>query len=195
MNFETCYLQASKIVQSYRDECPINFDPKNVYATATVLAVAAIASSLAGAGVSAYGAIAQGQASADAAKYNAAVAANNETAATQQAQFDAQQIRDKNKRELASQRAAFGANGIDPDSGTAIDVRSDSAQQGEMQALMAIYTGKTSATAYNASGRLDRMSAANATAAGGIAAGGSLLGGVSSAATLATNPNFSWNKN
>ena len=155
-------------------------------ATTTILAVLAVAAAAA-AGTGAY---MSAQAQSDAAKYNAVVANNSATAATQQAQFDAQQIRDRNRRVLAQQKTAFAANGIDPTSGSATDVRADSAQQGEMQALMAIYTGRTSATASEAQARLDRLQSSNAQTAGYIGVASSLLQGGTNAGMIYANPNF-----
>lgn len=161
-----------------------------MYATATTLMILAAMSVVSGA-VSAYGAYSSSQAQADSAKYNAAVARNNAGAAAQQAQFDAQQIRDKNKRILAQQRNAYGANGFTIDSGSAADVASDSALQGELQALMSIYTGKTSATAAEAQAKLFNMNAQHAETAGYIGVAGSLLGGATNAGAFMANPAFS----
>ena len=71
-----------------------------------------------------------------------------------------------------------------------MDVSADSALQGEMQALMAIYTGRSSATAFEAQSRLDRMNAANAQQQGYIGVASSIVGGASNAGMIAANPNF-----
>lgn len=131
--------------------------------------------------VSAVGAKQTASAQEDAAKYNADVEKNNAETAAQQGQFDAQQIRDRNKRTLAAQRAAFSASGLD-ESGSVLDVRDDSAAQGEMDALVAIYTGQTSANASMARARLDNMQGAAARRSGNIGAASSLLGGATSGA-------------
>lgn len=183
--FEHCVRQAEQITARYREDCPANYDPKSWYVSTTLIVLAIVS-----AAVSAYGSYASSEAQKDAANYNAAVARNNADSASQQAQFDASMIRDKNRRILAQQRSAFAANGIVADSGSAADVSADSAQQGEMQALMAIYTGKTSSNAYEAQARLDRMNANSAQAAGIIGVGSSVLGGATNVGMIYGNPNF-----
>ena len=59
-----------------------------------------------------------------------------------------------------------------------------------MQALMAIYTGKTSANAYEAQAKLSNMQADSAQTAGYIGVTSSILGGASSAGMISANPNF-----
>jgi hypothetical protein len=187
--FEDCLKRAEAMTKSYRLEYdPLGEYPQNWYVSTTLIVMALVS-----AAVSAAGTYVSSQAQSDANKYNAAIAKNNATSAAQQGEFDAQQIRDKNRRTIAQQRNAFAANGIVPDSGSAADVSADSKQQGEMQALMAIYTGRTSATAYDAQARLDSMQAGNAQTAGYIGMGTTILGGVSSAAAAdagSRNPTF-----
>lgn len=187
--FNQCLKQAEAMTESYRLEYdPLREFPQNWYVSTTLIVMAIVS-----AAISATSAITSAQSQSDAAKYNAAVASNNATAAAQQGEFDAQQIRDKNRRTLAQQRNSFAANGIAPDSGSASDVSADSAQQGEMQALMAIYTGRSSANAYDAQARLQQSNAGNAMTAGYIGAGASILGGISGAANAdasSKNPTF-----
>jgi hypothetical protein len=145
---------------------------------------------------SAVGQKAQADSQNAAARYNTAVNKNNAETAAQQTQFDAEQIRDRNKRVLGAQRAAYSASGVDPDSATAIDVRNDSAQQGEMDALIAIYTGQTSANANIARARLNELEGKNAQSAGRWGVATSLLGGATQAAgyaSKASNPKFGSN--
>jgi hypothetical protein len=140
--------------------------------------------------VSVYGAVASGEAAKDAADYNAAVERNNALAATQQAEFDAQQIRDKNRRLVAAQRSAFAASGIDPNSGSPLSVYQDTAVSGELEALVAIYTGKTSANAATARATLSKMRGESAQTAGYIGGFSSLLSGASRMTEIANNPSF-----
>lgn len=154
--------------------------------TSTVIAALAVVS----AAVGAYSAYSSAEAQSDASKYSAAVARNNAMVAQQQAEFDAQQIRDKNRRLVSAQRAAFAASGVDPNSGTPQDVMNDSSIQGEMEALAAIYTGRTSANAHTAQARLDDSRAGYAQSAGMVGVGSSLLTGASGVVGAYTNPNF-----
>lgn len=127
-----------------------------------------------------------------AANYNALLNKQNAETAAQQASFDADQIREKNKRVLGAQRAAYSASGIDPDSATAIDVHDDSAAQGELDALVAIYTGRTSSSAYASRSQLNLMESRSANKAGKINVTTSLLGGATSVGYMYArqNPEF-----
>lgn len=148
-----------------------------------IFAVLAAASAAAGAAGVKY----QHDAAKNAANYNAEVNKVNARTAAEQGLWDAEQTRSKNKKILDAQRATYSASGIDPDSGTALDVRADSAQAGEMDALIQIYTGQSSANASEARSRLNQMEAKASSRAGTIGAGASLLGG---AASIAGNPRF-----
>lgn len=147
---------------------------------ALVLAVVAAA-------VSAAGMKMQYNAAEKSAKYNAKVNEQNAKTATEQSLYDAEQIRAKNKRVLGAQRAAYAASGVDPDSATSLDVAADTAQQGEMDALTAIYTGQMAATGHQSRARLNRMEAMQNRQTGNIAVAGSLL---TSASNYAANPSF-----
>lgn len=191
--YESCLRQAAEMTQRYRLVLDPYQDNPQCWYVSTTVAVIGIVLSLIGTGVSAYGAQVSADAQSDAAKYNAAVNRNNAASAAQQGAFDAQQIRDRNRRLLAQQRNAFAANGIVPDSGSAADVSADSAQQGEMQALMAIYTGRSSANSFEARARLNSLEAANAQTAGQIGVASTIIGGFGNAATIGNNnsPSFS----
>jgi hypothetical protein len=173
-DFKQCLIQAKKIVDDHK--LSSGCDPQAGYLTATAIGLA-----IASAAIGAYTSYQSGQAQKDAAKYNAKVATNNADAAVQQAQFDAQQIRSKNKRILAAQKAIYSGSGIDLASGSSGDVAYDSSIEGEMDALKAIYTGQTNARSFAASAALDKSRASNAETIGNYGAAGSILGGASSA--------------
>jgi hypothetical protein len=164
------------------------------WATATVLAVAAIAASAAGAGAAAYGQYQQGKAQESAAKFNAAVQQNNALASKQQAQYEADRIRKRNLHLRGAQNAAIAKSGIDV-SGSASDVIYDSAMQGEMDALAALYTGKVRSNAEASGAMLSRLSGENARTSSYYSMAGSILGGASGAASsgygYANNPRLS----
>ena len=150
------------------------------WATATVLTVVAITASLAAAGVSANAAIQQGKAQEKAAKFNAAVERNNALAAQDQAQFEAAKLRRRNAFLRGAQSAAIGKSGVDL-SGSAVDVMNDSAVQGELDALAALYTGKVRANSAQSSAQLFDAQGENARTSSYYSAAGSILGGVSGA--------------
>jgi hypothetical protein len=176
------------IVKHYREQAPENYDPQAVIATATLI-IAAIVTAVVSAGVGAYSAYAQGQAQADAAKYNKAVAKNNALAATQQAQYEADRIRDRNRRIVGQSRADFAKAGVDI-SGSASDVLTDSATQGEMDVAAAIYTGRISATQQHSAAQLFGFQSRTAEQAGYTGAAAQGLSGLSSALSIGANPRF-----
>jgi hypothetical protein len=122
-------------------------------------------------------------------EYNADINKKNAEAANQQGMFDAEQTRIRNKRLLSAQQAAYSASGVDPNAGSATDVKQDSTIEGEMDALVALYTGKSSANAFNNRSGLNQMQAGYARTSGNIGAASSLLGGAGQAYG-ALNPKF-----
>ena len=105
-------------------------------------AAASIAASVAAAGISAISAEKQGEMQANAADYQAAVARNNQILANQSAQqaiaqggVDAGQAQQKAAQQLSLVRAKEAASGVTLDSGSALDVQSDTAKSGALDAL------------------------------------------------------------
>ena len=144
---------------------------------ATAIEVVAVVAALASAGTGAYAAQASAQAQQQSAKFNAAVANNNATAAAQQAAYEADRIKSRNRVILAQGRANFLKSGVDV-SGSASDVLMDSAIQGELDKQAAIYTGRVTSGSNLAQAMLDRMRGNYARTAGDIGTAGSILGGI-----------------
>jgi hypothetical protein len=158
-------------------------------AVTTTLLVSALALSAASAGIGAYSSIQQGKAQEDAAKFNAAVARNNAIASQEQAQFDADRIRNKNRKVLGLQRAALAANGVEL-TGSAADLMFDSSVQSELEVAAAIYQGKVSAGAQNAQASLYERQGKDARTGSYWSATGTILGGASQGISLYSNPNL-----
>lgn len=158
-------------------------------ATATVLALGAIAASLAGTGVAVAGQIKAGKQAEAAGKATAAAESANAQAAQDAAALEAQQIRRTNRLRLGSQRAAAAKSGVlIEDFEGVID---DSAIQGELEALSAIYSGATQASYYRSRGSIAKLEGKNAKSASRLQAGATLLGGLGSVAGTAANiPTF-----
>jgi hypothetical protein len=144
--------------------------------------------------VGAVGAIQQASAQQDAAKYQAAVARNNQITANQNAQYAAQagaveaQARDRRNAAIqGSLLAGQGASGIDIDSTSSKEVRDSQEQLGRLdtQTIMAralLQSRSYTADAANqgAEAELQTQRASNAGTAGTIGAFSSLLGGATS---------------
>jgi hypothetical protein len=149
---------------------------------------------IAGAGLSAIGTIAGGLSTAAEARYQSQVAANNATIANQNAAYSAAAGSEqaaassrKNAAALGRIKAAQGANQIDVNTGSAVDVQKSERETGmldtlttENNALLQAYGYRSQATSYTAQSGLESAEAAQAPIGAGIAAAGGLLGNASS---------------
>lgn len=141
----------------------------------------------------------QAAAQARSAEYGAAVARNNQILAAQyaQAEKDKGQVLEDVKRQETAQRisgirAAGGASGLDVNSGTSLDLQSDTARLGEFDALTIRDNAARAAYGYQVKGvdyaneaTLDMMRASDAKAAGTLAAWSSVIGTASKYASRA----------
>lgn len=119
--------------------------------TAAGLGVAAVGLGLIGTGISVYGTIQQGKAAKAQANFDAAqqeeqsaVAQYNAKSAMDDAEREADQLRDVRVRNLASQQTAVASSGLTI-SGSAIDVMRDTSIQSEKEVRMAKWRGATEA--------------------------------------------------
>jgi len=161
---------------------------------ATLGSIASVGASVVGAaGVAtkAYGQEVQAQSQSQAAAYNAAVMQNNATIATQNATLVGQEgaantaiQQQKTRAEVGSTLASQAANGIDINSGSAVDVRSTAAETGQLNAISIrsnaarqAYGYQTQATSDTAQSKLEQQQSGFAQQAGNINATGTLLSG------------------
>ena len=136
----------------------------------------AAAAAVVGAAVAAYGTYESGQQASKAAKYNAKVADQQAELATRagaQAEADS---RERSRRLMATQRAALGTSGVTTE-GTPLLTLLDTAQQAEMDALRARYSGEVRSQGFASEAVLLRSRAGQARTAGAIGAGATLLTG------------------
>lgn len=156
---------------------------------AAALPAIAVALTAVGAGVGTYAAVQQGNA-AKAAGRNQQEAANaSAKAANDAAALEAGQIRRKNLLRLGAQRASAAKSGILIDD-SAGDVITDSAIQGELEALSAVYSGAATSSAHQRRGALARYEGNQAASAAYIGAGSTVIGGLGSSVNSyrAANP-------
>jgi hypothetical protein len=161
-------------------------------ATSTLATITVIASALAvvSSGVAAYSSYYQGQQAKKQADFQAGVAENNAKASRQQAVFDADRLRERNRRLAGSQRTAIAKSG-GTFSGSAADVVNDSEIQGELDILTTLYKGNLRSGAYQNDATASRMAGKSARTQGYISAGGSLLGGAGDALSIySRHPKF-----
>lgn len=155
------------------------------------LSTVASVASIAGTGISALGALSTGQANAAAANYSAQVAANNATTASQNAAYATQAGEQaattqslKGRAEAQHLKGEIAANGIDVNSGSAVDLEAGQLEKQQLDtetvrqnAALTAYGYRTTATSDIAQSQLDKAQAGFAQQAGLIGAGGSLLSG------------------
>lgn len=165
---------------------------------ATTLAEVAAGASVASAGVGAIGSIESGNAAQAAAGYNSAVQRQNAQIATQNANIAGAIGNEnagiqgmKNKAAVGGILAAQGANNVDVNSGSAVDVRAGqeesgmlSAQNIRSNAARQAYQYQTQSASATGQANLDTYQGNQANEAGYIGAGTDLLKGVGSAASF-----------
>lgn len=149
---------------------------------------------IAGAGVSAYGAIQSGNATKSAANYQAAVAKNNQVVAEQNAEGAIDAGEAKSQATALKGRAVGGqikANqagaGINVNEGSAVDVQEAQGEQSQLDVETVLHNADLSAYGYRVQGQnygaeavLDKATGTNAQEAGYLKAGGGLLSSASS---------------
>ena len=121
---------------------------------------------IAGAAISAMGAIQQGKAASDAANFNAQVANNNAISARQGAAEQAKREARLGQKRMGTLRA------IDPDKG---DLLEDSAIEEELNLQTILHSGELAALGFRNTAALDLASGENAKTASYISASSSLL--------------------
>jgi hypothetical protein len=81
-------------------------------------------------------------------------------------EYNANLSRQQSQRVMGKARAIIGASGVDPGSGSPIDIMLESAKQAEMEALTIQYEAQNRANQSKARGRIARAGASNALAEG-----------------------------
>jgi hypothetical protein len=161
---------------------------------ATGVAIASVAATAIGAGVSYIGAQQSAAAQSKAAGYQAQVAANNATIANQNATYARQAGEAKATTQSLQARARLGAavtgeaaQGVDVTTGSAADVQATDRALGQLDtetvrnnAALTAYGYRSQSTGFTAQSGLDQAQSANALAAGNIAGVGDLVSGAAS---------------
>lgn len=148
-----------------------------------LLAGAAVASSLAGTGLSIASQQQQGKAAQAQADYSARVQENEAAAAQDAAQAQAEKIRLEGKRIAGQARAALAGSGVDVNTGSSLEAQRQIGLNAEQDALSTILTGQRQSNSLNQQAGLTRASGANARAAANIGSASSLVGGLGKAAS------------
>jgi hypothetical protein len=154
----------------------------------SALAIAAIATAVVGAGVSAVSSMQQGKSAQNLANHNAKIAQNDAIAARQKAEFDARAQERQAKLFAGTQRVSMaGTGGELLDMG---DVRDMSAEEAELEHLAILYGGEMGYRAGQQKATLARFEGSVAKQRATGQAASSLLTGASSAAGMGAKYNF-----
>ena len=144
------------------------------------MAYAAVIAAVAGAAVSAYGAVRQGQYQEAAAEYNAKIAERDAELARQKAEYDADVSAKEFKKLLGRQKALYAKAGVDISEGSPLLVMAYQAEEGERDRQAILYGGKTAQESAIDRARLFRFTGENAATAGYISGGSTFLSGLGS---------------
>lgn len=126
--------------------------------------------------VSAGGALKAGSDEETAGDYNAAVARQSAVATEEKTAFEVEAHREKVRKLLSSQRAAFAVAGVDME-GSPLLVLEDTAAQGELDAKAIQYSGDVEASQKRSQAELYELQGKNAKTSSYWKAGSSLLSG------------------
>lgn len=149
--------------------------------TAAAVGTAVVASTVASIGMSAYGAMSSAKAQKDAANYNATMQGYQAKNALQVGADTAAAQKDKQRRIAGTQTAAMAAGGLDTSSGTPMQLLTETAGMGELDALRITNNASRTAWGYQAQGALDVYQGKTAQTQGYLGAASSILGGASKA--------------
>jgi len=142
-----------------------------------VLAIASIAASAAGAGISAYSSYQQGKAQEAMGKRNAKIAENAATNEAQAAAENAKRQREQSRRQLAAIRSQMAGSGVQMSTGSSLDFIGQAASEFELQAMDLFRDGTARQMAYQNQATSERWQGGQAAIAGKYKAAGTLLNG------------------
>lgn len=130
-----------------------------------------------GIALNAYGQKKAGDAAKDIGDYNAQVYDQLSADALDRGRVDEQKFRQGVKGLIGSQKAGFAGQGVDVNSGSALDVQADAAYLGELDALTIHTNAQREAAGYRAQATSARMGGQQAQMAGNFNAAATVLGG------------------
>jgi hypothetical protein len=145
------------------------------------MAYVSIAVTVIGASVSAYGQYESGQSQKKAAEYNATMQNRAADDAMQRGAIDAAAVKERTRKLISTQIANSGAAGFDSGTGTALDLSTEAAGFGELDALKTINNSQRVASGQQAQANLDLFQGSSAARTGTLNAAGTLFSGAGNA--------------
>ena len=157
--------------------------------SATTLATIAAVSAVAGAGIGGYAAYESGQSQKKAADYNAEVDRANSLDAQQRGAVAAAEHLQKVRETESTQIAAGAASGINTSTGTALELSTETAGSGALDALRIANNAQRQAYGMNAQADIEEYKGNAAATGGALTAAGTLIGGAGTAASFSSKYN------
>lgn len=136
-----------------------------------------VAATVASTAVSAYGAISSAQSQKKAGEYNAQVQRDQADFANQKGSILAGEEQDKARRVAGIQRSQMAAGNVNISTGSPLDILTETAGVGQLNALRTINNAQREAYGLNASADMDLYKGKEAGKAGYLNAAGSMLSG------------------
>lgn len=147
------------------------------------MAYAAAIAAVAGAAISAYGAVKQGQYQKATSEYNAQIAQRDAEAARQKAEYDAEQSSREFKMLLGKQKALYAKAGVDLTEGSPLLMMAWQAEEGKRERELILQGGRTAEQSDLAKANIFRFQGGQAQTAGTISGGSTFLTGLANAGT------------
>lgn len=143
----------------------------------TGVEIAYLALAAVGTGVAAAGAIRQGQAAANAERYNAQVAEQNRQIAESQGIAASEAQKRDSQRRMGAALAAYGAAGVSTSDGSPTEVLAESARMAELDNLTLKYNYRLKGLGFSNQAELSRANSVNSRTAGYLSGFGTALQG------------------
>jgi hypothetical protein len=162
--------------------------------SAAAVGTATVVSAI-GTGISAYSSYASGQTTKKAAEYTAEMDRRASQDALQLGAAEGADAKQRARQIIARQNAATGAAGFDSSTGTPLDLATEAAGFGELDALKSINNAQRRASGLNAQANLTTYQGRMAAQGGLLTAGGTLFSGAASAMNSFYGRAPFWDKN
>jgi len=145
------------------------------------MAYVAVAVSVVGMGISAYGQYEKGQSDKAAMEYNAEMDERAAHDLLEKGAHDAARLKEQTRKLISAQTAAGGASGFDTSVGTPLDLSVEAAGFGELDALTTINNAQRQGSGMKAQATLDRYQGKMSAQAGTLNAAGTVFQGAGNA--------------
>jgi hypothetical protein len=151
------------------------FASRNFFLTWEGIAIASLAIAAVGAGTTAYSSVAAGENAKETQDFNAEMQRRGALDAEQRGALEAADKRQQTRQLIARQHAAQAANGFNTSTGTPLDIMSETAGMGELDALRIQNNAARQASGLRANANLDVSKGNAALSAGQFGAAGTIL--------------------